>query len=111
MADEYVSKESCQYLCEDLRKADAHQNEIISRIEERQDKFEVQLRDLTDLIISVKELALKVNNVSDVVSEQNIRLKSLEARDGEKYRDIWKIVVTALVGIGLGALAVLIGVN
>lgn len=100
----YVSHHECGLECRRLEAEDKRQNERIDRLECRVDH-------LTDLTVSVKELTVEVKNMGNKVDTQSDRIQALEGRDGEKYRDIWKIIVTAAIGIGLGALAMFIGLK
>ncbi len=73
-----------------------------NRQNNRIDKLEKQQEHITELTISVKELAVEVKNMVGELALQNTRIQTLEARDGEKWRKIVGYVATALIGGALG---------
>lgn len=104
MADEFVPRKECALLCEKLEAEDKHQNERIDKLEKSQ-------AHITELTISVKELALEVKNMVSEISSQNTRIKTLENRDGEKWRSVVKIVATAVLSAVIGAVLMMIGLK
>ena len=63
----------------------------------RIDKLEKQQEHITELTISVKELAVEVKNMVGELALQNTRIQTLEARDGEKWRGAVKTVITVIL--------------
>jgi hypothetical protein len=61
------------------------------------------------LLISVEKLALSIENMQKELEEQGEKLEDLENRDGQKWRDVSKYVLTTIVGLILGYLAKQIG--
>ena len=92
MADnnDFVPRNECNLLCQKLAAEDERQNKRI-------DKLEKQQEHITELTISVKELALEVKNMVSEISSQNTRIKTLESRDGEKWRGMVKTAITVVV--------------
>lgn len=90
MADDFVPRNECKLACQKLAAEDERQNERI-------DKLEKQQEHITELTISVKELALEVKNMVGKISSQNTRIQTLENRDGEKWRDAVKTVITVIL--------------
>lgn len=90
MDNDFVPRSECSLLCEKLEAEDKHQNERI-------DKLEKQQGHITELTISVKELAIEVKNMVSEISSQNTRIKTLESRDGEKWRGMVKTAITVVV--------------
>lgn len=54
------------------------------------------------LLVSVERLALSMENMQKEQMDQGERLEILEARDGQKWRDISKYILTTVVGILIG---------
>lgn len=90
MDNECVSYKECELRCQKLEDEDKRQNNRI-------DKLEKQQEHITELTISVKELALEVKNMVGEIASQNTRIRTLESRDGEKWRDVVKTVITVVV--------------
>lgn len=104
MDNDFVPRTECTLLCQKLTAEDERQNERI-------DKLEKQQEHITELTISVKELALEVKNMVGEIASQNTRIRTLESRDGEKWRDVVKIVTTAVIGAVIGAVLMMIGLK
>lgn len=102
--DDLVSRKECDLLCKQLADEDKRQNQRI-------DKLEKQQEHITELTISVKELALEVKNMVGEISSQNTRIQALEGRDGEKWRDIVKTVATVVISAVIGAVLVMVGIK
>ena len=90
MDNDFVPRTECDLLCQQLAAEDKRQN---SRI----DKLEKQQEHITELTISVKELAIEVKNMVSEIASQNTRIKTLESRDGEKWRGAVKTAITVIV--------------
>lgn len=54
------------------------------------------------LLVSVERLALSMENMQKEQMNQGERLEVLEARDGQKWREISKYILTAIFGILIG---------
>lgn len=90
MDNDFLPRTECDLRCQQLKAEDNHQNERI-------DKLEKQQSHITELTISVKELALEVKNMVREVASQNARIQTLENRDGIKWRDAVKTVITVII--------------
>lgn len=88
--EDCVSRRECKSLCEKLQAEDENQNRRI-------DKLERQQEHITELTISVKELAIEVKNMVAKIDSQNTRILTLENRDGEKWRGAVKTVITVIL--------------
>lgn len=90
MDNDFVPRNECDLVCQRLKAEDDHQNERIDKLEKQQSL-------ITELTISVKELALEVKNVVREIASQNARIQTLENRDGIKWRDAVKTVITVII--------------
>ena len=87
----------------------AEHEEFAKRIDaenERQNQrlklLEEQTKQVTDIAISVRELAQSVKQMAVTQKEQGAKLEKLEGMDGEKWRTVVGYVVTAVIGIMIG---------
>lgn len=64
--------------------------------------LEEQTATTTDLVISVKELALSVKQMAETQKAQGEKLEKLEQQDGEMWRKIVGHVITVIIGIVIG---------
>lgn len=94
---------------------DVH-NEFVKRMEESRGRQNARLGELedkveriNDIAISVEKLALSVQSLAEAQKMQNERIEIMEKRDGEKWRTVTAYLVTALVGVAIGALTKFIG--
>ena len=54
------------------------------------------------LLVSVERLALSMENMQKEQKDQGERLEILESRDGQKWRDISKYILTMISGLVIG---------
>lgn len=104
MDNDFVPSKECELRCQKLEDEDKRQNNRI-------DKLEKQQEHITELTISVKELALEVKNMVGEIASQSTRITTLESRDGEKWRYIVKTAATAIISAVVGALLVVMGLK
>lgn len=93
-------------------------SEFGKRIEESHDRINARLRlleentkQMTDIAVSVKELAMSVKQMAEEQKSQNNKIEKLESRDGEMWRKVVGYIVTAIVGILIGFVFQQIGMN
>lgn len=79
------------------------------RQNKRIDKLEENQKQINDLTLSVKELALSVKFLVEDKKDHDERIEALENRDGEKWRDVTKSVMTVIIGIVIGYIATQLG--
>lgn len=78
------------------------QNKRIDRLEENQ-------KQINDLTLAVKELAISVKSMVDKTKDHDERIEVLESRDGEKWRNVTMDLIKIIMGIVVGYVAVQIG--
>ena len=61
------------------------------------------------LTSSVEKLAVSVENMVKEMEQQNDRLKTLENRDGERWRKVTGYLITAVLGVVIGYIFTQIG--
>lgn len=96
-----------------LREENDRQNKRITALEDN-------ARKVTDLTVSIRELAVNVQNMAAELKRQGDRmeqqakrtgerLEKLESRDGEKWRSVAGFVLTTVLGIVLGVVCSRLG--
>jgi len=81
-----------------------------SRQNHRLDILEEQVKQNAALVTSVEKLALNMEIMAKEQQEQGKRLETLEARDGEKWRQVTGYIITAVISIVLGVVFAHIGI-
>ncbi len=71
----------------------------------------METRAINDLAISTQRMAVNMENMLEEQKRQGERLESLEGRDGKKWREVTRQVVTALVSIVLGYIFARLGIS
>ena len=72
--------------------------------------LEEQTKQVTDIAISVRELAQSVKQMAVTQKEQGEKLEQLESRDGEMWRKVTGYIITAIIGIVIGFVFQQIGI-
>ena len=72
--------------------------------------LEEQTEQVTDIVISVRELAQSVKQMAVTQKEQGEKLEQLESRDGEMWRKVTGYIITAIIGIVIGFVFQKIGI-
>lgn len=78
---------------------------------DRLDAHDEKLKENTALISSIKELATEVKYMREDLNETIERLDKLENKDGDKWDKFKWLIVTGLVTLILGYLAVSVGLK
>lgn len=97
MSEDFISRSEHDEFCRRLDSENARQNRRIELLEEN-------IRELATLTTSVEKLAVNMESMLREQEEQGSRLKSLESRDGEKWRQIVGYTITAVISLFLGYL-------
>ena len=74
------------------------------RINKRLDGIEKISQRITDLYISVNQLAQSIENMVKIQQDHTERLEFIENQDGEKWRFITKLVTTSAISTLVGAI-------
>ena len=93
--DDYISRNEHNEFCKRMEDEHARQNKRITLLEN-------SVKEIGDLTASVQKLAVNMENMLTIQEEQGDRLKTLENRDGEKWRSISLYVITTIIGIVIG---------
>ena len=72
-------------------------NDENSRQNKRLDRLEEQGEKLTELIASVREIALSIKSMQEELTKQGTRLEKIEQEPADNWRGIVKTVVTVLI--------------
>ena len=95
MPEGFVSKEQHEEFCRRIDAENARQNRRLEIVEDT-------MRQIGALTTSVEKLAVNMESMLKEQEKQSVRLKTLEGRDGEKWRSVTGYVLTAVLGIVLG---------
>ena len=82
----------------------SHEQRIIG-VEHRVKDLEETQKQIQDLTISVKELALSVKNMVSEQMSQGERIDRLEDEPAEKWKLVYRTIITAIVSTLAGAVA------
>ncbi len=104
MADEYVSLREHREFSQRIDRENERQNERLKQLESSIDE-------INRLAISTERLATSMEQMLEEQKAQGKRISKLEGRDGEKWRDVVKIVATAVLGAVVGALLMMFGLG
>lgn len=77
----------------------------------RLDEHDVAIKENSELIVAIKELAIETKYMREELNETVERLNKLESKGGDKWDKFKWLIVTALVTIILGYIAVQLGLG
>ena len=88
-----------------MDRCDIH-DEFSKRMEDEHERFNKRITILEKLVpqiynqnASIEKLAINMENTLRELKEQGERLKTLENRDGEKWREVVKVFISGIVGV------------
>ncbi|MCD8189565.1 MAG: hypothetical protein LUD78_04985 [Clostridiales bacterium] len=82
-----------------------------NRQNHRLDILEQDVKENRNVISTIYKIQESLETMCKELTDQGTRLKKLEDRDGEKWRDMLKIIGTAVVGAAVGALFAWLGLT
>lgn len=97
MEGNYITKETHAEFARRIDAENERQNRRISLLEET-------VRQINDLTISVKEMAVNMKNMIEEQRKQGDRLEKLEKEPGEVHKQIKMAIVTAIISSVVGAM-------
>lgn len=100
--DTTISREEHKEFVRRMDEANERQSKRISILEE-------EVRQISDLTISINRMSISIENMTVQLVEQGKRLQALENRDGEMWRKVIGYLITTVVGILIGFLFQQIG--
>ncbi len=77
----------------------------------RLEEHDKKLDDITDLVLSVKELAMETKHMREDLNETIQRLSKLESKDADKWDKFKWLIVAGMITIILGYLAISLGIK
>ena len=77
----------------------------------RLDEHDTAIKENGELIVAIKELAIETKYMREELNETVERLNKLENKNGDKWDKFKWLIVTGLVSIILGYIAVQIGLG
>ena len=101
MDEKYIEIEHRLTEVENRAKSNAH----------RLDSMEEKQKDISDLLISVKELALETKHMREDLNKTIERLGKLENKDSDKWEKFKWIILTGVVTAILGYLLGTVGIH
>lgn len=88
--EDYVSKAVHDEFAKRIEEENTRQNHRISNLENA-------ISQLSELITSVKILAVNVENIANEISEQGIRLKEIEGKPAKRWETVIGCIITAII--------------
>lgn len=101
---EYVGREEHTEFARRIQEEEYRQNRRIELLEE-------SVKQNTELTLSVEKLANNMENMANEQMRQGKRLEALEGRDGDMWRTVVKYVLTTILGLVIGVVAMQIGLK
>lgn len=101
---EYVGREEHTEFARRIQEEEHRQNRRIELLEE-------SVKQNTALTLSVEKLANNMENMANEQMRQGKRLEALEERDGDMWRTVVKYVLTTILGLVIGVVAMQIGLK
>lgn len=101
---EYVGREEHAEFARRIQEEEHRQNRRIELLEE-------SVKQNTALTLSVEKLANNMENMANEQMRQGKRLEALEGRDGDMWRTVVKYVLTTILGLVIGVVAMQIGLK
>lgn len=77
----------------------------------RLDEHDEAIKEQSELIVAIKELAIETKYMREELNEAVERLNKLESKDGDKWDKFKWLIVSGLVTIILGYIAVSVGLK
>ena len=101
---EYVGREEHTEFARRIQEEEHRQNRRIELLEE-------SVKQNTALTLSVEKLPNNMENMANEQMRQGKRLEALEGRDGDMWRTVVKYVLTTILGLVIGVVAMQIGLK
>ena len=101
---EYVGREEHTEFARRIQEEEHRQNRRLELLEE-------SVKQNTALTLSVEKLANNMENMANEQMRQGKRLEALEGRDGDMWRTVVKYVLTTILGLVIGVVAMQIGLK
>lgn len=80
-------------------------------LKDKVNKLEGVFDKITDIALSVERLATETKYMREEQNKYEKRLTSLEEKPIKRYDDIVKYIITTIIGLIIGAVAMLIGLK
>lgn len=92
-----ITRAEHEEFCKRVEAEDSRQNKRLEILEE-------QTKQITDLVLSVRELAQSVKQLAEIQKVHGEKLDELESRDGEMWRKVSGYVIISIIGLVIGYL-------
>ena len=102
--DDYISREEHNEFARRMEEEHHRQNRRIELLEEA-------VQQNGKLTISVEKMAVSLQTMGETLAAQGDRLEALEARDGQRWRQLMGYVLTAVVSVLVGFAATRLGLT
>ena len=91
---EYITTEVHNEFCKRIEEENTRQNHRIANLENA-------INQLSELVASVKVLAVNVENIAEQIKSQGERLKEIEGQPKKRWETIVSCLITGIVGAAL----------
>lgn len=102
MADESIGSREHAEFCRRMESENKRLEDENNRQNHRIEVLEKSTEQIQILASSVEKLAMGVESMAKEMEQQSGRLKTLEDRDGEKWRKVTLHIITAVIGVVIG---------
>lgn len=109
--NEFVRKDVHEEFIKRMEEAEDRQNHRISALESTLQRILEMSASIERLATNMGHMAKEQEAQKDNINEVGERLKVLEQRDGEKWRNVTSYIITTVLGIVLGYLATKFGLK
>ena len=89
--DDYITKAVHDEFSRRIEQENERQNHRLANLESA-------INQLSELVSSVKVLAVNVENIAKEINEQGIRLKEIEGKPAKKWELIVSSLITGIIG-------------
>ncbi len=96
--DGYITRNEHEEFCRRMESENSRLEDENNRQNKRITLLEETVRQINDLTVSVKEMAVNMANMLEEQKKQGERLGALEGKDGKMWQKVTEHAVTAVVG-------------
>ena len=97
--DDCISRKEHEAFSEMMKSENKRLEDENDRQNKRLEILEKNVQQISSLATSVEKLAVNMESMLKEQAKQGKRLEKLEGRDGEKWRDVVKNVISTAIGI------------
>ncbi len=109
--DGYITRNEHEEFCRRMESENSRLEDENNRQNKRITLLEETVRQINDLTISVKEMAVNMANMLEEQKKQGERLGTLEGVDGDMWKEVRKNILFTIIGIVLSYVFMKVGIS